>query len=138
MPLTNVQIRPGFNKADTPSGAEGQWIVEFEAKDGYKGWDHGPELAAAVAAAEQKLFSKQHSASAWHERQDENYLSFTSPIIQYSGERLENQRLQGKPGFKPDFGQRIRLQEQAERAKEGRPAAKEDLSFLSQIKSVLF
>ena len=26
MPLTNVQIRPGFNKADTPSGAEGQWI----------------------------------------------------------------------------------------------------------------
>ena len=26
MPLTNVQIRPGINKADTPSGAEGQWI----------------------------------------------------------------------------------------------------------------
>ena len=26
MPLTNVQIRPGFNKSDTPSGAEGQWI----------------------------------------------------------------------------------------------------------------
>ena len=26
MPLRNVQIRPGFNKADTPSGAEGQWI----------------------------------------------------------------------------------------------------------------
>ena len=26
MPLTNVKIVPGFNKADTPSGAEGQWI----------------------------------------------------------------------------------------------------------------
>ena len=26
MPLRNVQIVPGFNKADTPSGAEGQWI----------------------------------------------------------------------------------------------------------------
>jgi hypothetical protein len=26
MPLTNVRIIPGINKADTPSGAEGQWI----------------------------------------------------------------------------------------------------------------
>jgi len=26
MPLTNVKIVPGFNKTDTPSGAEGQWI----------------------------------------------------------------------------------------------------------------
>ena len=26
MPLANVKIVPGFNKADTPSGAEGQWI----------------------------------------------------------------------------------------------------------------
>jgi hypothetical protein len=26
MALTNVNIRPGINKADTPSGAEGQWI----------------------------------------------------------------------------------------------------------------
>jgi len=26
MPLRNVIIRPGFNKTDTPSGAEGQWI----------------------------------------------------------------------------------------------------------------
>ena len=26
MALRNVQIRPGFNKSDTPSGAEGQWI----------------------------------------------------------------------------------------------------------------
>jgi len=26
MPLRNVKIVPGFNKADTPSGAEGQWI----------------------------------------------------------------------------------------------------------------
>jgi hypothetical protein len=26
MPLRNVRIAPGFNKADTPSGAEGQWI----------------------------------------------------------------------------------------------------------------
>ena len=26
MALTNVKIVPGFNKADTPSGAEGQWI----------------------------------------------------------------------------------------------------------------
>ena len=26
MPLTNVIIQPGINKADTPSGAEGQWI----------------------------------------------------------------------------------------------------------------
>jgi len=27
MPLANVQIRPGINKTDTPSGAEGQWIA---------------------------------------------------------------------------------------------------------------
>ena len=26
MALTNVKIAPGFNKADTPSGSEGQWI----------------------------------------------------------------------------------------------------------------
>jgi len=26
MALTNVRIAPGFNKADTPSGSEGQWI----------------------------------------------------------------------------------------------------------------
>ena len=26
MPLANVKIVPGFNKADTPSGSEGQWI----------------------------------------------------------------------------------------------------------------
>ena len=26
MPLTNVQIRPGFNKQVTAVGAEGQWI----------------------------------------------------------------------------------------------------------------
>ena len=26
MPLRNVRIAPGFNKADTPSGAEGQWV----------------------------------------------------------------------------------------------------------------
>ena len=26
MPLRNVRIVPGFNKSDTPSGAEGQWI----------------------------------------------------------------------------------------------------------------
>ena len=26
MPLTNVKIVPGMNKADTPSGAEGQWV----------------------------------------------------------------------------------------------------------------
>ena len=26
MPLRNVNIRPGINKSDTPSGAEGQWI----------------------------------------------------------------------------------------------------------------
>jgi hypothetical protein len=26
MPLTNVQIRPGLNKTETPTGSEGQWI----------------------------------------------------------------------------------------------------------------
>ena len=26
MPLTNVQIQPGFNKQATAVGAEGQWI----------------------------------------------------------------------------------------------------------------
>ena len=26
MPLTNVKIIPGFDKTDTPSGAEGKWI----------------------------------------------------------------------------------------------------------------
>jgi len=26
MALRSVNIQPGFNKADTPSGAEGQWI----------------------------------------------------------------------------------------------------------------
>ena len=26
MPLTNIQIRPGFNKQVTETGAEGQWI----------------------------------------------------------------------------------------------------------------
>jgi hypothetical protein len=26
MPLTSVQIRPGLNKTETPTGSEGQWI----------------------------------------------------------------------------------------------------------------
>ena len=26
MPLTNIQIRPGFNKQVTETGAEGQWV----------------------------------------------------------------------------------------------------------------
>ena len=26
MPLKSVKIRPGFNKTDTASGAEGQWV----------------------------------------------------------------------------------------------------------------
>ena len=26
MPLTNVQIQPGFNKQITEAGAEGQWV----------------------------------------------------------------------------------------------------------------
>jgi hypothetical protein len=26
MPLTNIQIRPGLNKTETPTGSEGQWI----------------------------------------------------------------------------------------------------------------
>ena len=26
MPLTNVKLLPGFDKTDTPSGAEGRWI----------------------------------------------------------------------------------------------------------------
>ena len=30
MPLRNVRIAPGFNKADTPSGAEGQWYNQVD------------------------------------------------------------------------------------------------------------
>ena len=36
MPLTSVQIRPGINKSDTPSGAEGQWVSKIKARDKVK------------------------------------------------------------------------------------------------------
>ena len=60
-------------------------------------------------------------------------------MIQNLGNKLENRRLQGKPGFgkpgfKPDLDEQYQLEAQANRAMEGRPAAKADLSFLSQHK----
>ena len=54
------------------------------------------EKTEAAERKAAKQFSKQHSAEAWRKKGDENYLSFKSPMIQDLGNKLENQRLQGK------------------------------------------
>jgi hypothetical protein len=56
MPLTNVQIRPGFNKQVTETGAEGQWtdgdFVRFRygLPEKIGGWEQitGSTLVGAV------------------------------------------------------------------------------------------
>ena len=70
MPLTNVQIRPGFNKSDTPSGAEGQWI------DGdFTRFRYGqPEKIGGFTAIGQKTISGPARAQhTWNDLEGNKY-----------------------------------------------------------------
>ena len=70
MPLTNVQIRAGFNKSDTPSGAEGQWI------DGdFTRFRYGqPEKIGGFTAIGQKTISGPARAQhTWNDLEGNKY-----------------------------------------------------------------
>jgi hypothetical protein len=72
MPLTNVQIRPGLNKSDTPSGAEGQWI------DGnFVRFRYGqPEKIGGFQAIGQKTISGPARAQhCWNDLEGRKYAS---------------------------------------------------------------
>ena len=56
MPLTNVKLLPGFDKTDTPSGAEGRWIDGDFVRFRYA----QPEKIGGFAAIGQKLLQVLH------------------------------------------------------------------------------
>jgi hypothetical protein len=63
MPLTNVQIRPGFNKQVTPTGAEGQWtdgdFVRFRygLPEKIGGWEQITSKTLVGAVREQLVWA---------------------------------------------------------------------------------
>ena len=63
MPLTNVQIRPGFNKQVTPTGAEGQWtdgdFVRFRygLPEKIGGWEQITSNTLVGAARDQLVWA---------------------------------------------------------------------------------
>jgi len=63
MPLTNVQIQPGFNKQVTPTGAEGQWIdgdfvrFRYGLPEKIGGWQQLVDNTLVGAAREQFIWA---------------------------------------------------------------------------------
>ena len=63
MPLTNVQIQPGFNKQVTPTGAEGQWIdgdfvrFRYGLPEKIGGWEQITDKTLCGAAREQLVWA---------------------------------------------------------------------------------
>ena len=63
MPLTNVQIRPGFNKQITPTGAEGQWTdgdfvrFRYSLPEKIGGWQQITGQTLVGAAREQLVWA---------------------------------------------------------------------------------
>ena len=63
MPLTNVQIRPGFNKQVTETGAEGQWtdgdFVRFRygLPEKIGGWEQITSNTLVGAARDQLVWA---------------------------------------------------------------------------------
>ena len=63
MPLTNVQIQPGFNKQVTPTGAEGQWIdgdfvrFRYGLPEKIGGWEQLVSTTLVGAAREQFIWA---------------------------------------------------------------------------------
>jgi len=63
MPLTNVQIRPGFNKQVTPTGAEGQWTdgdfvrFRYSLPEKIGGWQQITDQTLVGAAREQLVWA---------------------------------------------------------------------------------
>ena len=63
MPLTNVQIRPGFNKQVTPTGAEGQWIdgdfvrFRYGLPEKIGGWEQLTDKTLCGAVREQLIWA---------------------------------------------------------------------------------
>ena len=70
MPLTSVQIRPGINKSDTPSGAEGQWVDSDFVRFRYG----QPEKIGGFTAIGQKTISGPARAQhTWNDLEGRKY-----------------------------------------------------------------
>ena len=70
MPLTSVKIRPGLNRSDTPSGAEGQWIDSDFVRFRYG----QPEKIGGFTAIGQKTISGPARAQhTWNDLEGNKY-----------------------------------------------------------------
>src|SRR6056300_1337206 len=70
MPLANVQIRPGINKTDTPSGAEGQWIdgdfVRFR-------YNQPEKIGGFVAVGQKTIAGPARAQHTWTDLEGRKY-----------------------------------------------------------------
>jgi len=70
MPLANVQIRPGINKTDTPSGAEGQWIdgdfVRFR-------YNQPEKIGGFVAVGQETIAGPARAQHTWTDLEGRKY-----------------------------------------------------------------
>jgi len=70
MPLTNVQIRPGLNKADTPSGAEGQWIDSDFVRFRY---GQPEKIGGFTAIGQQTIAGPGRAQHTWNDLEGRKY-----------------------------------------------------------------
>jgi hypothetical protein len=70
MPLTNVQIRPGLNKADTPSGAEGQWIDSDFVRFRY---GQPEKIGGFTAIGQQTISGPGRAQHTWNDLEGRKY-----------------------------------------------------------------
>ena len=79
MPLTNVKLLPGFDKTDTPSGAEGRWIDGDFVRFRYA----QPEKIGGFAAIGQKTIAGPARAQhTWTDLQGRKYAAIgTSKVL---------------------------------------------------------
>jgi len=70
MPLANVQIRPGINKTDTPSGAEGQWINSDFVRFRY---GQPEKIGGWTAIGQKKLAGPARAQHTWTDLEGRKY-----------------------------------------------------------------
>ena len=79
MPLTNVKLLPGFDKTDTPSGAEGRWIdgdfVRFR-------YSQPEKIGGFAAIGGQTIAGPARAQHTWTDLQGRKYAAIgTSKVL---------------------------------------------------------
>jgi hypothetical protein len=70
MPLTNVQIRPGINKSDTPTGSEGQWIDSDFIRFRY---GQPEKIGGYVAIGQETISGPSRAIHSWTDLEGRKY-----------------------------------------------------------------